>query len=473
MRQVGKGSEYVKMSVLALDFILLNLLYAVLQIFLKEHIPHYFDLYTKYTVLVMNFAMLVSEYFFHTIVQRRLVKFKQILTNTLKLVSFQVALMFLSLRFATDGGGFFEFMVIFAVSLFVVIILSRVVEFWALSELRKQGRNTEKVLLVGNDPSLLRLYNDLTMSDAVGYRVLGYYADAPMHNCPEGLAYRGTIADLNKRFDEWNSNPLTEIDINEIFCSLPHDAADEVKRIMQSCDKNVIRFYYVPRIFEDYEMNLKMQRFGDYTVFTNHVEPLLNPANRIIKRVFDIVTSLCVCVFLLPITLVVGIIIKLQSPGPIFFRQGRTGLDGTTFKCIKFRSMHVNKDSDNLQATKNDPRKFAFGNFMRKANIDELPQFFNVLKGDMSIVGPRPHMLHHTELYGKLIDKYMVRHFCKPGITGWAQVTGYRGETQELWQMEERVKRDIWYIENWSFALDLRIMWLTAKSVFIHDKHAY
>lgn len=473
MRQVGKGSEHVKVSVLALDFILLNLLYYVLQLFLKEHITHYFDLYTKYTVLVMNFAMLVSEYFFHTIVQKRLVKFKQILTNTLKLVSFQVALMFLSLRFASDGGGFFEFMVIFAVSLFVVIILSRVVEFWVLSELRKQGRNTEKVLLVGNDPSLLRLYNDLTMSAAVGYRVLGYYADAPMHNCPEGLAYRGTIADLNKRFDEWNSNPLTEIDINEIFCSLPHDAAGEVKRIMQSCDKNVIRFYYVPRIFEDYEMNLKMQRFGDYTVFTNHVEPLLNPANRIIKRVFDIVTSLCVCVFLLPITLVVGIIIKLQSPGPIFFKQGRTGLDGTTFKCIKFRSMHVNKDSDNLQATKNDPRKFAFGNFMRKANIDELPQFFNVLKGDMSIVGPRPHMLHHTELYGKLIDKYMVRHFCKPGITGWAQVTGYRGETQELWQMEERVKRDIWYIENWSFALDLRIMWLTAKSVFIHDKHAY
>lgn len=141
--------------------------------------------------------------------------------------------------------------------------------------------------------------------------------------------------------------------------------------------------------------------------------------------------------------------------------------------CLKFRSMHVNKDSDKAQATKNDPRKFAFGNFMRKTNIDEFPQFINVLKGDMSIVGPRPHMLYHTEVYGNLIDKYMVRHFSKPGITGWAQVTGYRGETKELWQMEERIKRDIWYIENWSFWLDIRIILLTAKSIICPDKNAY
>lgn len=135
--------------------------------------------------------------------------------------------------------------------------------------------------------------------------------------------------------------------------------------------------------------------------------------------------------------------------------------------------MHVNKNADMEQATKNDPRKFPFGNFMRKTNIDELPQFFNVLKGDMSIVGPRPHMLHHTDIYSKLIGKYMVRHFSRPGITGLAQVTGYRGETKELWQMEERVKRDIWYIENWSFWLDVKIILMTIKSIFVHDSNAY
>ena len=135
--------------------------------------------------------------------------------------------------------------------------------------------------------------------------------------------------------------------------------------------------------------------------------------------------------------------------------------------------MHVNNGSDLQQATASDPRKFAFGNFMRKTNIDEFPQFFNVLLGDMSIVGPRPHMLHHTEVYSRLIDKYMVRHFYKPGITGYAQITGFRGETRELWQMEERIRRDIWYIENWTFWLDLRIILRTAMTLVVHDKNAY
>ncbi|WP_084589723.1 sugar transferase [Prevotella sp. S7 MS 2] len=170
---------------------------------------------------------------------------------------------------------------------------------------------------------------------------------------------------------------------------------------------------------------------------------------------------------------IIAMCIKLQSPGPGLFKQQRTGLNGQTFNCLKFRSMHVNADSDKQQATKDDPRKFAFGNFMRKTNIDELPQFFNVLKGDMSIVGPRPHMLYHTDVYRDLIDKYMVRHFSKPGITGWTQITGFRGETKELWQMEERIKRDICYIEHWSFWLDIKIIMKTAIEFMIPDKRAY
>jgi putative colanic acid biosynthesis UDP-glucose lipid carrier transferase len=135
--------------------------------------------------------------------------------------------------------------------------------------------------------------------------------------------------------------------------------------------------------------------------------------------------------------------------------------------------MYINQCADQLQTTRDDPRKFPFGDFMRKTSIDELPQFWNVLKGDMSIVGPRPHMLAHTEMYSHLINKYMVRHFVKPGITGWAQVNGFRGETKELWQMEGRIKRDIWYMENWSIWLDIRIVWLTLQLMFRHDSHAY
>ena len=156
-----------------------------------------------------------------------------------------------------------------------------------------------------------------------------------------------------------------------------------------------------------------------------------------------------------------------------FFKQMRSGEENKEFWCYKFRSMRVNKDSDKVQATLNDPRKTRLGNFMRKTSIDELPQFINVLLGDMSVVGPRPHMLKHTEEYSKLIDKYMVRHLVKPGITGWAQVTGFRGETKELWQMEGRVERDIWYLEHWTFMLDLYIIYKTVKNAVRGEKEAY
>ena len=203
-------------------------------------------------------------------------------------------------------------------------------------------------------------------------------------------------------------------------------------------------------------------------------EPLRQVSNRFVKRAFDVAVSGAFLCTLFPVVyLFVALGIKLTSKGPVFFIQERSGENGRTFGCIKFRSMRVNDEADRVQATKNDPRKTRFGSFLRKSSIDELPQFINVLKGDMSIVGPRPHMLQHTELYSKLVNKYMVRHLIKPGITGWAQVTGYRGETHELSQMEGRVRRDIWYLENWSLLLDIRIMLLTVWNALKRDENAY
>ena len=242
---------------------------------------------------------------------------------------------------------------------------------------------------------------------------------------------------------------------------------------MQFCDKNVIRFFYVPRIFSNLQLSLSPEKFGDTVIFTNHHEPLMLLGNRVMKRLFDIAFSATVLVMLSPLFPILALIIKMQSKGPVFFKQLRTGLNGESFMCYKFRSMHVNADADRVQATKHDPRKFPFGEFMRKTNLDELPQFLNVLKGDMSIVGPRPHMIFHTEKYSALIGKYMVRHFSKPGITGYAQVTGFRGETEELWQMEGRIQKDIWYIENWSMWLDIKIIFKTALTIIFPDKAAY
>ena len=194
---------------------------------------------------------------------------------------------------------------------------------------------------------------------------------------------------------------------------------------------------------------------------------------RRVKRAFDLAAALGLLVITFPIMLLTALAIRVESPGPIIYRQRRVGLFGQDFTVYKFRSMRVNKDSDTMQATKNDPRKTKLGNFLRKSNIDELPQFINVLLGSMSVVGPRPHMLKHTEEYSKLVDKYMVRHLIKPGITGWAQINGFRGETKELWQMEGRVERDIWYLEHWTFMLDLYIIYKTVKNLIRGDKEAY
>ncbi len=191
------------------------------------------------------------------------------------------------------------------------------------------------------------------------------------------------------------------------------------------------------------------------------------------RRALDILVSTVVLLLLLPFFPIIAFIIKYQSPGPLFFGQERTGLNGKTFRMYKFRSMHVNDEANTVQATLNDPRKFPFGKIMRRTSIDELPQLYNILKGDMSLIGPRPHMLAHTEYYSKLIPYYMDRHRVKPGVTGWAQVKGWRGDTPELWMMEGRVLRDIWYVEHRSAWLDLYILVLTVKAVLFPAKGAH
>jgi exopolysaccharide biosynthesis polyprenyl glycosylphosphotransferase len=203
-------------------------------------------------------------------------------------------------------------------------------------------------------------------------------------------------------------------------------------------------------------------------------EPLQIPFNRIVKRGFDIVFSSLTLLVLTPIVFpIVALLIKLSSRGPIFFKQERTGEQGNSFWCWKFRTMQVNPDADKVQATWNDARITSIGRFLRKTNMDELPQFLNVLKGEMSVVGPRPHMLKHTEDYRQRVSKFLVRHFAKPGITGWAQVNGFRGETKQVSDMEKRVEADIWYVENWSLLLDLRIIFKTILNMIRGEKNAY
>ena len=330
---------------------------------------------------------------------------------------------------------------------------------------RRKGKNVRVTVLVGDGDNMAELYH--TMSDpAYGYRVAAIFCDGRGSDYPQHVPYKGGVG---KALEWLSHNP-----VHELYCGLPSGRKDDILSLMDYCENHLIRFYSVPHVRNYIKHKLQLEVLGEVPVLSIRTEPLQNPMNRLAKRLFDVVFSFLFLITLFPIIFViVGIVIKITSPGPIFFKQERNGENGKVFTCYKFRSMKVNALSDTVQATKNDPRKTRFGNFMRKTNVDELPQFFNVLRGDMSIVGPRPHMLKHNEEYSRLINKYMMRHLVKPGITGWAQVTGFRGETKELSQMEGRVKKDLWYIENWTFLLDIRIMIKTVTNALHGEKNAY
>lgn len=484
-RKYASGNELIKGLVILADFVIMNLLLFIAARYFKELYPSYLRVAPRIAFIMANISMVISQSTIGIIIHRRRATLDEVFIQVMKLCGLQSAIMFLCVRIIGDSGGMFKFMVIFTIVEIFVIACSRIVERAIIRVSRQAGRNTRSVIFIGNDPAILMLYRNLISDSSTGYKVLGYYANEMMENCPQTIKYLGSIDDFNQMAegysapsydDNTDTNKLKELrisKIDEVFCSLSHDENKEIVQIMKFCDKNIIHFYYVPRMEGNFMLNLQPEQLGETMVFTNHYEPLSLPFNQFVKRTFDIIMSLIVCIIMLPFLPIIAYLIKRQSPGPLFFKQERTGLNGKTFICLKFRSMHVNNQSDTLQATEDDPRKFPLGNFLRKTNLDEFPQFYNVLKGDMSIVGPRPHMLTHTEQYGKIIDKYMVRHFSRPGITGYAQVSGSRGETKELWQMEERIQKDIWYIENWSFWLDIKIILKTALTIFIPDKKAY
>jgi len=262
--------------------------------------------------------------------------------------------------------------------------------------------------------------------------------------------------------------------IKDVYVSLTPDRMVDAKYLLEEAEKQCVRLKFVPDLSGSLAAPFTVSYLGEFPVISMRHEPLENMQNRFKKRVFDVVVSSLVIVFIMSwLVPIIGIIIKAQSRGPIFFKQLRSGRNNEPFWCYKFRSMRMNNDSDNKQASRGDNRITPIGRFLRKTSLDEFPQFFNVLKGNMSIIGPRPHMLKHTEQYSAIIDRYMVRQFLKPGISGWAQVNGYRGETEDPRLMEKRVEHDIWYMENWSSMLDVKIIFMTVINIFKGEENAF
>ena len=267
---------------------------------------------------------------------------------------------------------------------------------------------------------------------------------------------------------------IKEYPLDKVFYVDSPLVEKENQDIISICRSQFIEFEIIPREINLLDNKIEMKSYDGLPAFSEPTEKLHRLRNRVIKRVFDIVFSLAVILFIFPWLLpLIAITIRLESKGPIFFTQKRTGYWNESFSFIKFRSMTVNDESDNKQATKNDSRVTKIGAFLRKTSLDELPQFFNVLLGDMSIVGPRPHMLKHTNVYSDLIETYMIRHEVKPGITGWAQINGWRGPTEQLYKMAKRVEFDVQYLENWTFWLDVKCIYRTVFNAVQGEENAF
>ena len=468
MQEIQRFNKVLKSCVLFGDLILLNLLLWGFELFFGNRFWCDNCGSILQGMALITLCYLLCNMHSGVILHRSVVRPEQIMIRVLRnMVPFVLLSICLLLLFHFEFS-YSRLFGLFYIILILVIVSYRLAFRYFLELYRKQGGNVRKVILIGSHENMQGLYHAMTDDPTSGYRVLGYFEDFPSDRYPSDVLYLGHPQEVNN-FLEQNVGR-----VDQLYCSLPSARSAEIVPIINYCENHLVRFFSVPNVRNYLKRRMHFEMLGNVPVLSIRREPLELLENRVIKRTFDIVCStLFLCTVFPFIYIAVGIAIKMSSPGPVFFKQKRSGEDGKEFWCYKFRSMRVNTQCDTLQATEHDPRKTRIGEIIRKTSIDELPQFINVLKGDMSIVGPRPHMLKHTVEYSQLINKFMVRHFVKPGITGWAQVTGYRGETKELWQMEGRVMRDIWYIEHWTFLLDLYIMYKTVYNAIHGEKKAY
>ena len=466
MKSKGRYGQFVRWIFSMIDLIIVNLAYFVVMIWSGIDSQVSSQLYGRPMWLVLNVAMVVCIYFFSEVHERRVIYADKVVGQALKLVLTHAGIFITLTTFlgAYDEASWRQVLAFYA------IFFLALATWWVLSRqlvklYRNQGFNFKRIIVIGGGTVGVRLINEMLGDQGYGYHIVGFFDNNPKARSASA-AYQGTLDDV-EQFVKTHQ-------VDEMFCAVP-DIEDNqnVSRMIRIADNNAVDFYYVPQFGRTVTRQFELQSVGDVPILAVHPYPLKNPINRMVKRAFDLLFSTAMLILSPLVVIPVAIGIKLSSPGPIFFVQKRTGYRGQAFNCYKFRTMRINTDSDTLQATKDDPRVTRFGNFLRRNSIDELPQFYNVWLGEMSIVGPRPHMVAQTEMYSELIDKYMLRHTIKPGITGWAQVRGYRGQTEELWQMEKRVEYDVWYAENWSFFLDLKIIVRTVWNAIKGEANAY
>jgi len=342
------------------------------------------------------------------------------------------------------------------------IVVFKFSSFYILKKYRSVGKNYRKIIILGQDDTSKKMIDIFKNKKHLGYQYAGYFSNTEKEE-------EECLGKLNNSFDYILKNG-----IDEMYCTLSVLSKSQLKEFTKFANKNSKIIKLIPNSNELYNKSLKTEYYEDTMVLSVKTLPLENSNNHFVKRIFDVVFSFLVCVVIMSwLTPLLWLLIKMESKGPALFKQQREGLGGYHFTCYKFRSMKINYTSNKLHATKSDKRVTALGSFLRKTSIDELPQFFNVLKGDMSVVGPRPHMSSLSFEYQKEIENYMERYVVRPGITGLAQASGYRGEVIKHSDIKNRIRLDIFYIENWSIFLDLKIIFQTVINIFKGEEKAY
>lgn len=448
-RRTGRYSGYIRPFSYILDLIIINILAYFLLPESLNQIGYHIFVSISWIVIAWNIGF--YEVYRYT-------KVIEILGNTLKQY-----FLFLIVNFAFIGF-YLKFsepskMIQFVTLSIILIALAKFFVYYALRRFRVVfGGNFRRVVIVGHSKSVEQLESFFNENPDYGYKLEKVF----------------NVSQNKKERIEECFNFVMENKIDEVYCSLSDLANTDVNKFIDFTDNNLKILKFLPDNKEILARNLVFDYYDYIPIISLRNIPLDQISNKIIKRSFDIIFSLLVIIGLLSWLIpILAILIKLESKGSVFFKQRRNGLNYKEFYCYKFRSMELNEIADLYQVSKNDPRITKVGKFIRKTSIDELPQFFNVLLGDMSVVGPRPHMVSHTEMYARRIDKFMVRHFIKPGITGLAQTKGFRGEVETDKDIIYRVKFDIFYLENWSLLLDIKIIFLTVYNAIKGEEKAY
>jgi len=457
--------RHLQLTLLALDFISINAVFYIAQFFFsRESLINVSAEYSNFGFLLSFFWLFVTM-FGNVYKEKHIMSFEIFTKSSMYAFVYFLALILLYLFFFKQYVISRAFLFVVLSLIPVALLFNRFLYLAIYQYFKRKDYLISKVVVLGYNNLSKRLVHYLE-GEGINKEILGYCEE--VSNVDE-LSRYPILSNISGALDICKSMGATEI-----YSTIAPEQHPAIYQLIQKADENCIRFKIIPDISFFVKKKVHVEYMNEIPVISMRKEPLEDLGNRIRKRGFDIAVSSFVILFFLSWMIpIIGLLILLESRGSIFFVQARSGKDNKSFPCLKFRSMKVNAASNHLQATKNDMRVTKIGKFLRRTSLDEFPQFLNVFIGNMSIVGPRPHMLKHTDEYSLLIGQYMVRQFLKPGITGWAQVSGYRGETKEVSQMQKRVEHDLWYLENWNPFLDLKIIFLTVFNTIKGEQNAY